>query len=320
MKEKTKPIVQQQSEQTQQKEKTPWLFDLEVKDLIHPITIRRVQILQVGILVLVLVAAGYFSWKSFLQQPTGQEVVADMIEAAGGMETWNNITDGQFTRTQYLYSESGEALSQKIQTFFFKKTDSGLKLMIKSINENGEEVWVGEDKEGHWATKGEEAADPKKTARDLGMMCDSKFCQPSCATSMAFFRFSMPFKLTDQGVIPTLTGKAPLGDKEAYVLDISYDPKVGKDRWVFFVDPQDKLIRKIEYHNKSDKGHPRPEDMYWSDYQEESGITFSHKWTRYWSNGQVLEEFIYSDIDFETEIPIYFFDRPEGHEWITAVE
>lgn len=318
MKEKTKRSVEQQRQVPQQSERIPWYAGWKVKDLVQPITISRMRLFQAGIILAILAAGSYFAWQQNLRPPTGEEMVAEMVTAAGGMETWNKLRSGQFTRTQFLYSQAGEELSRKVQTFFFRKTNKGLRLMVQSVNENGEEVWVGEDEEGHWATKGEKASDPKETARDLGMMCDSEFCQPSCATSMAFYRFSMPFKLTDQGVIPSYTGRVPLGEGEADVLNIEFLPEVGKDRWIFYVDPADNLIRKMEYHNKSDAGHSRPEGIFWSDYREHAGITFSHRWTRYWSNGQVMEEYVFSDVDFETERPEAFFDRPAGYELLTV--
>ncbi len=306
--------------------KTPWWMGLKVKDLVHPITLRRTHLLYAGMLLLALAGMGYFVWQNFLRQPTGTELVNEMVEAAGDMDAWNNIRQGQFTRTHHLYSQSGELLENTRETFYFKKTDEGLKLQVRSATRDGEEVWVGKDQEGYWASKDKEAVDPLLTARGQGMMCDSKFCEPLCATSMAFYRFSMPFKLTDPGIQAslgptdfTMLDFNPLAhlDIQPLVLDIAYDPEVGRDHWRFFVDPNDKLIHKIEYYNKSDKGETRPEEIYWSDHRKEGGITFSHQWTRYWPNGKVMDEYIYADVDFETELSDDFFKRPEGHAWVS---
>lgn len=326
MKEKINPSVSPKT-QREKKEKTPWLFGLEVKDLVRPINIRRVQILYAGMVLLVLAGIGYYAWDNFLRQPTGVELVNEMVEASGGMEAWNNTRQGQFTRTQNLYGQNGELLQTRRETFYFQKTDEGLKLQVKSTTNDGEEVWIGKDQEGYWASKDKKAVDPELTARGLGMMCDSKFCEPLCATSMAFYRFSMPFKLTDFGVLPDLATTNfnvldfnPLEhlDIEPLVLDITYKPEVGRDRWRFFIDPNDKLIHKIEYYNKSDFGEIRPEEIYWSDHRKEFGITFSHKWSRYWANGQLMDEYIFSDVDFQTALADEFFERPEGHEWLSA--
>lgn len=317
MTEKTKRNIDQQQQTSQSEGRLPWYAGWKVKDLVHPIIISRIRLFQASIVLLLLATAGYFVWEQNYSSPTGEEMVTEMVTAAGGMEAWNSLRNGQFTRTQYLYGETGEELSRKVQTFFFKKTNKGLRLLVKSETENGAEVWVGKDEEGHWATKGKQASDPRETARDLGMMCDSEFCQPSCATSMAFYRFSMPFKLTDYGVLPTFTGTAALGEMEANVLTIEFLPEVGKDRWVFFTDPNTQLIHKMEYHNFSDDGHSRPEGIFWSDHREQDGITFSHRWTRYWSNGQVMEEYIYSDVDFKTELPEALFDRSPNHGLLT---
>lgn len=318
MERKTKPndIPRSKKEKT---DKVPWWVGLDVKDIVRPITIRRVHILNIVVLLLVLAGIGYYAWNSFFRQPTGEELVSEMVEAAGGMNAWNNIHNGQFTRTHNIYSESGELLKSTKETFYFKRTNEGVKLQVRASNKDGQEVWIGQDREGFWASAAENVADPKKTAKELGMMCDSQFCEPLCASSMAFYRFSMPFKLTDDGVQPNVaSADLSMKDlklmnnsgKEPIVLDITYDPKVGRDRWKFIVDPSDKLIHKIEYYNKSDKGETRPEEIYWSDHKAIAGITFSHKWTRYWGNGQLMDEYIFSDVDFETELTEDFFKRP----------
>ncbi len=312
------------------KDKIPWLFGLEIKDLTNPITIRRIRLVQVGLLVALLAYASYYLWENVVRAPTGVELVQEMVDAAGGMEAWNKIKSGQFTRTQNVYDKAGTQLSEQIETFYFRKTDDGLKLMVKATDKDGNEVIISEDKEGFWATKESLPADPKRTSGDLGMMCDSKYCQPSCASSMAFFRFSMPFKLTDYGVRPDVNNVSALGlldwnplenfdlDGDPLVLDVSYLPTVGRDKWRFMVNPETKLIHKMEYYNKSDFGTYRPEEIYWTDHKTVDGITFSHKWTKFGGNGQVMDEYIYSDVSFNNHIDEEFFTRPAGLDWPLA--
>jgi len=244
MKEKTKPSVQQEKQQ-QSKEHIPWYAGLEVKDLMNPITISRVKMVQVGLALLLLATAGHYAWDKFLRQPTGFELVDNMVDAAGGMEAWNNIKEGQFTRTQYMYGQNGAQLSEIAQTFYFRKDNGNVQLKVKSQTTDGDVVQISKDDTGYWATKASLPADPKLTAGDLGMMCDSKWCNPDCAASMAFYRFSMPFKLTDAGVRPD-NGSAtdfvmfdPLKevfgvDLQPLLLDVGYKPTVGKDRWKFY--------------------------------------------------------------------------------------
>lgn len=321
-----------QTQETQQHsvERIPWRFGLEVKDLTNPITIRRVRLLQLGILVAIVAYGGYYTWENFLRAPTGLELVDDMVAAAGGIEAWNGIQSGQFTRTQNLFDNTGAKVSTQVETFFFRKTDEGLKLMVKAIDKSGKEVIISEDKEGFWATKDALPADPKRTSGDLGMMCDSKYCQPSCASAMAFYKFSMPFKLTDYGVRPDVNNVTALGlldwnplenlelNSDPLVLDVSYMPTVGKDKWRFLVNPETKLIHKVEYYNKSDFGTYRPEEIYWSDHKTVDGITFSHKWTRFWGNGKIMDEYTYSDVSFNNHVTEEFFERPEGLDWVSA--
>ena len=324
--------LQQKKQQVQQdqsagKQKVPWLFGLEIKDLTNPITIRRIRLLQAGLVIAVLVYAGHYAWESFLRAPSGVELVNEMVDAAGGSEAWNNINSGQFTRTQNLYDKAGNKISEQVETFFFRKADEGLQLMVKAIDKDGKEVVISEDEEGFWATRDALPSDPKRTSGDLGMMCDSKYCKPSCASSMAFFRFSMPFKLTDYGVRPDVNNASKLGlldwnplenidlESEPLVLDVSYIPTIGKDKWRFLVNPETNLIHKMEYYNKSDIGTYRPEEIYWTDHKTVDGITFSHKWTKFWSNGQIMDEYTYSDVSFNNQVNEEFFTRPAGKDW-----
>ena len=330
MKEKIKSSIQPQKQQ-QPKESIPWYAGLEVKDLMNPITISRVRMVQFGVAFLMLATAGYYAWDNFLRQPTGFELVDNMVDAAGGMEAWNGIREGQFTRTQYLYGQNGEQLSEIAQTFYFRKDNGNVQLKVKSQTTDGDVVQISKDDVGYWATKADLPADPKLTSGDLGMMCDSKWCNPDCAASMAFYRFSMPFKLTDAGVRPdngSVTDFAMINfdplkeifgiDLQPLVLDVGYKPTVGKDRWKFYVHPESNLIYKIEYFNKSDWGEYRPEELFWTDHKTVDGITFSHQWHRYWSNGKIMEKYVFSDVDFKTELGADFFNRPDGHELLSV--
>lgn len=314
-----KPKSSPKKQEQKVEKKSPWWFGLHIQDIIHPITVKRIQLAYVGMGLLVLAIAGYFLWDNYLRQPSGEEFVNEIVDAAGGMDAWNNLKDGKFTRLHNLYAEDGKILTTTEETFFFKKTDEGVKLQIKSVGDDGSVVWVGSDADGFWATRDGEPTDPKATARAEGMMCDSKFCEPLCASSMAFYRFSMPFKLKDPGVLASIASTdlnmlelnlMGSSGEEPTMLDISYAPDIGRDHWRFYVDPKDELIHKIEYYNKSDMGETRPEEIYWTDHKKEGNITFSHRWTRYWPNGKVMDEYIYKDVDFENEIADSFFQRP----------
>lgn len=321
MSQEVKPTQGPNKTKKKSEEKAPLWFDLQVKDLVKPFIIKRMQLLSAGALVLALLAGGFYTWENYLREPTGEEFVNEIVDAAGGMDTWRSIEHGQFTRTHNLYADNGEMLRTTEETFYFKRGKEGLKLQIKSVGDDNSEVVVGKDLEGFWATKDNQAVDPMTAAKDEGMMCDSKFCDPQCASSMAFFRFSMPFKLKDKGVNASLASTGLnlaelnlLGGsgEEPTLLDISYNEGVGKDKWRFYVDPKDNLIHKMEYYNVSDKGETRPEEIYWTDHKTVDGITFSHRWTRYWPNGKVMDEYLYSDVNLDSELPDGFFNRRSG--------
>ncbi|SDB34108.1 hypothetical protein SAMN03097699_0795 [Flavobacteriaceae bacterium MAR_2010_188] len=318
-----KPSVSPKKKDSFKDKKVPWWFGLQINDAINPIKIRRIQIATIGFLFLVVGFIGYYAYDMLLREPTGAEFVDKIVDVAGGMDAWDNLKHGKFTRVHNLYAEDGDVLRITEEVFFFKKTDEGLKLQIKSTRDDGSVVWVGKDAEGYWASRDGKLVDPKDAAKAEGMMCDSKFCEPLCASSMAFYRFSMPFKLKDPGINASLAStdlsvmELNLMDsagQEPTMLDITFDEEVGRDRWRFYVDPSDQLIHKMEYYNKSDIGETRPEEIYWTEHKTESGITFSHRWTRYWPNGKVMDEYIYQDVDFDSEIADSFFERPKEGE------
>jgi hypothetical protein len=291
--------------------KFPLSFLLEVKDLSNPIEIQRIQILRGGLLMAAVAIAVATIWVSYFKAPSGKKIVENMIAASGGMETWRKLNAGQFKRTHKLYSVSGELMSSRDEIFYFQRTREGIKLMVNARRSGKNPVIIGKDDQGFWAIENDAFVNkPRDKAKDLGMMCDSEFCTPDCDMQMAYFRFSMPFKLKDPGVIPRNAGASELLGETCKVLKIGYDPKVGKDEWVFYVNEKD-LIVKMEYHHKTDKGKHLPEEFFWSDHKNVNGLMISHKWTRYWNNGKVLEEYTFSDFDFESPLPDYFYQRPD---------
>lgn len=286
--------------------KVPRRINQEIKDLVHPIVLRRAMLWRIGLGVSVLIGVGLAAWLAFFR-PSGEALLAAAVEAAGGMESWNAIDDGTFTRVHTQYDEQGEPISTETETFYFKKVGD-FRLVIESETDLGHVV-IGRDDEGYWAMQDGESVNPVAVARQLGMMCDSEYCTPDCAAGMAFYRFSLPFKLTDPGVMPAHLGRTELNGRPVSLLEARFDPEVGSDRWVFFVDDETKLIRKIEHYGGLDTDAP-PAEIYWSDHKTEYGITFSHRNVYYRSNGKKLEEYVIQDVDFATPVSDEIFVRP----------
>ncbi len=300
---------------TAKKEKAgqpPFKFLLEVKDLINPITIKRLQLLKGALILVAVLTVGYLVWDNYFKAPTGKQLVSDWIQAAGGMEAWKNIDHGQYFKTHKLFSETGELLSERSEKIYFEKTNGNVKLMTDVETSKGQKVRIAKDKMGYWAVENDNEVDPGEKARELGMSCENHWCEPDCSMNMAFYRFSMPFKLTDRGVIAENGGEKPLDGKKAQVLNISYEEGVGRDKWVFYAHSGENLIRKMEYHQHNQHGDVLPVEFLWSDYSEEGDINISQRWTRYWSNGKILEEYVYSDFDFTSPLPPQFHNRPES--------
>ena len=283
---------------------------LNLKDLFEPIVIKRSQLLMAAGIILLTTVGSILVWNKYFKAPTGTQLVDKMVAAAGNMETWNNLGHGKFTRTQRLYDQTGEKLSEKVETLYFEKKNGDIELLIESNRAGQSPIVIGKDAEGFWALEDGQFVDAHKKAQQLGMMCASKWCQPNCAMKMDFYRFSMPFKLKDNGVVAENGGKIKLLDKTYQVVNIGYRSEVGKDKWVFYIDPKTQLIAKMEYIHKTDQGNALPEEFFWTDYKEEGGLKVSHKWIRYWSNGKPLEETTFSDFDFNNNLPKDFYARP----------
>jgi len=290
--------------------KLPWEAELEVKDLISPIKLRRIRLVQTAGVILLVLAVGVFGWWLFFAPPSGEKMVKQMITAAGGMEEWKNIQDGNFVRTHRLYDEKGNIINQSEETFFFKNGKDGHQLLIKSKTNGGDNVVVGHDKGGYWASLNDNEVDPVEIAKELEFMCDDDGCSPLCASEMALYRMSFPFKLADYGVKPRNAGNAVLNGEKTTLLDVTFDPKVGHDRWVFHVDPSTKLIRKIE-HYPSLKENVQPEEIFLSDFKKAGNIMLSHSNKYYRSNGKILEEYLISNVKFNTSLTADFFKRPQ---------
>ena len=96
------------------------------------------------------------------------------------------------------------------------------------------------------------------------------------------------------------------------MLNIGNTKEVGRDKWVFYADEKSNLITKMEYHHQTDAGNVFLEEFFWCDYKEIGGLMISQKWTRYWNNGKVLEEYSFADFDFDIELPGSFHNRPEN--------
>lgn len=297
--------------QREEEVKLPWEAELEVKDLIKPITFRRIRIFQMAAAVLLILAVVVFAWWLVILPPSGKSIVKDMIRTAGGMDEWKNIRDGSFVRTHRLYDENGKIIKEVEDNFFFKNDKDGHhELLIKSKTKDGNQVVVGHDKTGYWASFNDHAVNPVTIAKDLEYMCDDEHCSPLCASEMALYRMSFPFKLADYGVQPRNAGMATLNGDKVMLLDVTFDPKVGHDRWVFSVDPSTKFIRKIE-HYPSVKGNVQPEEIYLSDFKKEGNIMLSHSNKYYRSNGKILEEYLVSNVKFNSSLSTDFFNKPQ---------
>lgn len=293
-----------------EKVKLPWEAELEVQDLIKPITVRRIQLFQTMGLILAVLTVGMFAWWLFVKPPSGKILVKEMIAAAGGMEEWKNIQDGSFVRAHRIYGEDGKIIKESEETFFFKNNLNGRQLLIKSITNQKDEVSVGRDDGGYWALLNDNEVNPVTLAKEMEFMCNDENCSPLCASEMALYRMSFPFKLADDGVIPRNAGTTILNGEKAILLDVTFDPKVGRDRWVFYVDATTKLIRKIE-HYPSLKENLQPEEIYLSDFKQAGPIMLSHSNKYYRSNGKILEEYLISDVNFNSSLTSDIFDRPQ---------
>lgn len=288
--------------------KVPRPVKTQIKDILQPIVIRRSTLWRGGLIIAALMAVGVVLWATVFAPPSGEALLAEVVAAAGGMEAWNSLEEGVYTRVRTLYNEDGEVLRTEPVKYHFRKGAKGYGLMLESFTDAGH-VIIGFDGKEYWAVQDGNIVDPRPVAQSLGMMCESDRCTPLCTAEMSFYRFSIPFKLTDPGANPEYIGSTVLNGRPVQLLEITFDPNVGRDRWVFFVDEESKFIRKVEHYPTVD-GEMPPEEIYWSDHRTEGGITFSHRNTYYRSNGSKLEEYVIKDVEFNKPLPEEMFKKP----------
>ena len=290
--------------------KIPRKINAQIKDIDHPIVLHRSTLWQTGLIAGLVAIVTIILWATLFSPSSGEELLAEVVAAAGGLEIWNSVEEGSYSRIRTVYDENGSAIRTEPAKYYFRKGSKTYGLVIESFTDEGQ-VIIGTDGNSYWALKDGQTIEPRPIARHLGMMCDYSKCTPLCAAEMSFYRFSIPFKLTDPGAIPKYVGSDILNGRPVALLEITFEPNVGRDRWVFFVDKESKLIRKIEHYARVEGDAP-PEEIYWSDNRTESGITFSHRNTYYRSNGSKLEEYIIKDVDFHNPLPDKIFKKPDA--------
>ena len=193
--------------------KIPKQMNAHIRDMIDPIIVRRVTLAKVGVAVLAVLVVGAISWQLLFAPPTGEGLLAEVIEAAGGMQNWNKIEQGTYTRTKTIFDENGQPLEELPSIYSFMK-GSEYRLLIQTTNELGP-IEIGFDGNDYWAMQNGETVDPKQLARKQGYMCKSEKCTPLCSAEMSFYRFSIPFKMTDPGVIPKYVGGSSPNNSQA---------------------------------------------------------------------------------------------------------
>ena len=103
----------------------------DIQDLVRPITLRRKTIWQFGAGILALLGVGVVLFYFFYKAPSGDDLLTDMITAAGGENVWDAVDEGRFTRLHYVYDENENIIDTDEETFYFKNKD-GYRMMVES--------------------------------------------------------------------------------------------------------------------------------------------------------------------------------------------
>ena len=297
--------------------KVPRRVEHEIRDLVDPIVVRRAWLWRAGLAVGVLLIVGVAVWFAVLRPPSGYALLDTAVDAAGGMEPWRDVSGGTYTRIHTVYDEDEQPVRSIVERHAFDYL--GGKIVMETTKD-GRVARIGRDGTGYWATLDGEEEDPEELAREMDLMCESDECTPTCSMELASYRFSMPFKLTDPGVIPTYGGAAMLAGRSVSLLHIRFEEGVGGDRWTLYVDDETKLVRKIDYYENADLENvdTPPQEIYWSDHREVNGLMISHRQTYYRANGTKLEEYVIEDIDLASPVPAERFARMPGAALQTA--
>ncbi|MFQ5650776.1 MAG: DUF6503 family protein [bacterium] len=204
-------------------------------------------------------ASGFEASRS---DPRALEIVAQMWQALDGRESWEKAN---FLSFRWVVERDGKDVAD----FRHDWDRAGHRYRVEGRNRQGQHFVVIFDirtKHGEVYLDGKRV-DVDSTTSKMVDMAYRRYINDS-------YWFVMPYKLTDPGVILNYDGEQE-GDGKMYdVLNLTFD-NVGltpDDTYWLYVDRDDHLIKKWQYHLQGWETDAERSGSSWEDWQEVNGL------------------------------------------------
>lgn len=213
-----------------------------------------------------------------VEQKAFPEFFQKVLDAHGGLETWNKMNTLKFTSTR-----STPATNYSID---LKSRKEIIEVKGKyTLGNDGETVWVS-------------------PARDSFPGKNPRFMK-----NLVFYFVAIPFVLTDEGVVLADLGSKEVNGREYNVIKVTFEEGVGdasEDQYVLYVNPN---TNKIDFINYSvtyfDKTKATQYNALKYEWRNVNGLLFPEKYVGYkWENeqlGEVRYESPFENISFSAE-------------------
>ena len=249
--------------------------------------------LPVFILLLIFTSCGESTPKAKKAAPVKKdfpEFFQKVLEAHGGLETWDKMNTLKFSgtrsepHTQYVVDLKTRKETQTVENKY-------------TLGNDGEKVWVTPVRDSF----------PGKSPRFM--------------KGLVFYFVAIPFVLADEGVALEDLGKKEVNAREYNVIKATFGDGVGdapEDQYILYTDPTSNLIDFITYSvTYFDKSKGTQYNALRYEWKNVNGLLFPEKYIGYkWENealGEVRYESPFANASFSQEkMADSLFVVPEG--------
>ncbi|MGH7476078.1 MAG: hypothetical protein ACRELD_07300 [Longimicrobiales bacterium] len=230
------------------------------------------------------------------------ELVANWIDAAGGPDLWDRVTDLRYTITTVWYDTSGAELRRRPRHVWIQKHAGGFRVRVERGEAEGAyvQVWDGTSA---WATlNGRALPDTARAVSEIEYV----------AGDLTYW-IGLPWKLRDPGV--RLQWSRSDGRGPGEVLHVTFGSGVGlhdgDQYWYYFPEATRPLPREVHY---LEEGHPATDRTrtLWSDWRRVGPALHVGRRLIVDPTGRPLRALLIRDVAPNAGLSDALFDRPRG--------
>ena len=232
------------------------------------------------------------------QAPPGpaDQLIDSWIEAAGGLDAWNDVENLSYTVTTVWFDSTGTEVRRRPR-FVWGERDP-LRARIERDEREGRYVQAHDGRGRAWATlDGTGLADTTKAVREVFYVAGD-----------VMYWIGLPYKLRDPGVNLTYIPADSTG--YAGVL-VTFGEGVGlhSDRYYYWFDEGSALPVEVHY---IEEGSTNVNRTKWTDFGRSGGITYIGTRTYYDSRGVTRKQLLISDLEINPGVEEGMFLPPGG--------